>query len=239
MSTEAGAAETFPMLTVRRSEILLCAAIVMILLAVATAASPQRAERQIRTALELDAHPKRGEKLFAQHCSQCHGPQAFGNVEDVVPSLARQRRAYLIKQLADFTELEREGRVMHPVISRAAVAHPQDWTDLAAYLSALDPVTTPETGDGRGVELGEAMYHAQCASCHEEDARGDDDGFIPSLRDQHYSYLVVQMRKLASWHRLSIEPDLIRFLDSLDSEELTALADYLSRIRGPSPTAPK
>ena len=46
-----------------------------------------------------------------------------------------------------------------------------------------------------------------------------------------YSHLVMQMRTFASGHRLSVEPDLIGLLDSLDIEELTALADYLSRMR--------
>jgi cytochrome c oxidase cbb3-type subunit 3 len=211
---------------------LLCGAIGSLVLGIADA-SPQRAEQQVRTALELDSHAERGGKLYAQYCAQCHGAEAHGNLADLVPSLAAQRRAYLVKQLVDFSELEREGRLMHPAISRAAVAHPQDWADIAAYLSALDPAATRETGDGTGVELGEAIYQEQCASCHAEDAQGDEDGFIPSLRDQHYSYLVAQMRKIASWHRLGVEPDLIRFLDSFDTEELTAVADYLSRMSGP------
>ena len=83
------------------------------------------------------------------------------------------------------------------------------------------------------MELGEAIFHEQCASCHEEDARGDDDGFIPSLRDQHYSYLVRQMRSLAASHRLNVDADLVRFLDSFETDERTSVADYLSRLRGP------
>jgi len=35
----------------------------------------------------------------------------------------------------------------------------------------------PEHGDGSLLEFGEAVFREQCASCHEEDARGDDDGF--------------------------------------------------------------
>jgi cytochrome c553 len=97
----------------------------------------------------------------------------------------------------------------------------------------LPPTQFPETADGRGVELGEAIFQEQCASCHEEDARGDDDGFVPSLRDQHYSYLVRQLRAMAASHRLNMDQDLVRFIDSLDSEEMTAVADYLSRLRGP------
>ena len=41
------------------------------------------------------------------------------------------------------------------------------------------------------------------------------------------------MRTIASWHRLNVDADLVRYLDSLDTEEATAVADYLSRMRGP------
>jgi cytochrome c553 len=123
---------------------------------------------------------------------------------------------------------------MHAVVSKAALNEPQAWADLAGYLSQLPPVRFPETADGKGVELGEAIFHEQCASCHEDDARGDDDGFIPSLRDQHYSYLVRQIRSMAASHRLNVDADLVRFLDSFDTDEITSVADYLSRLRGPA-----
>jgi cytochrome c553 len=151
----------------------------------------------------------------------------------VIPALAGQRRAYLIKQLADFTEEERLSREMHRVVSAPEMAEPQTWADIAGHLNSLNRARFPQTGDGRGLELGEAIFREQCSSCHEEDGRGDDDGFIPSLRDQHYSYLVREVRSIASWHRFNVDADFVRFLDSLDREEVTAVADYLSRLRGP------
>jgi len=122
---------------------------------------------------------------------------------------------------------------MHAVVGRSPLNEPQSMADVAAYLSHLPALGAPETADGAGVELGEAVFQEQCASCHEEDARGDDDGFVPSLRDQHYSYLVREMRALAASHRLNVDADLVRFIDSLDTEEMTAVADYLSRLREP------
>jgi cytochrome c553 len=197
-------------------------------------ASQLRVDELVRNALQLDQNAKRGGKLYAANCAQCHGPQALGSAANTIPALAGQRRAYLIKQLADFTELERDSRDMHLVVSRPEMAEPQVWADIAGYLNHLRPARFPATGDGRGVELGEAIFQEQCASCHEEDGRGDDDGFVPSLRDQHYSYLLRQMSSIASWHRRNVEEDLVRFLDSLDTEEVTAVADYLSRMRGPT-----
>jgi cytochrome c553 len=197
-------------------------------------ASPTRVDQLVRTALQLDPNIKRGGGLYEVHCARCHGQGAIGDSRNVIPALAGQRQAYLIKELADFAELERDGEEMHAVVSKAALNQPQEWADLAGYLSQLPFTRFPETADGGGVDLGEAIFQEQCSSCHEEDARGDDDGFIPSLRNQHYSYLVRQMRSLAASHRLNVDTDLVRFIDSLDTDEITAVADYLSRLRGPT-----
>lgn len=196
-------------------------------------ASPLRVDELIRNALQLDQNVKRGAEIYTKNCAQCHGAQGLGSATKVIPSLAGQRRAYVIKQLADFSEQERDSREMHAVVSQPELAEPQTWADVAGYLNALPRVRFPQTGNGRGVELGEAIFQEQCSSCHEEDAGGDDDGFIPSLRDQHYSYLVRQVRSIGSWHRLNVDEDLVRFLGSFDTEEATAVADYLSRLRGP------
>lgn len=209
------------------------AALVGLLAFASVAASPMSVDEKIRNTLQLDQNMKRGEQLYATYCSNCHGPQALGSAAKFIPSLAGQRRAYLVKQFADFTEMERASRTMHGVVTQAELASEQAWADLSAYLNSLPRASFPQTGDGRGLELGEAIFQDQCASCHDEDARGDDDGFVPSLRDQHYSYLVRQMRSIASWHRLNVDADLVRYLDSLDTEEATAVADYLSRMRGP------
>lgn len=198
------------------------------------AASPTIVDEQVSNALQLDANLKRGAGLYSVHCVACHRQEALGDAKNVVPALAGQRQAYLIKQLADFSELERRSSEMHKTVSRPAVGDPQAWADLAGYLSNLPPARMPQTGDATGVELGEAMFQEQCASCHEADARGDDDGFIPALRSQHYSYLVRAMRGIGTSHRLNVDSDLARFLDSLDTEEVTAVADYLSRLRGPT-----
>jgi len=197
-------------------------------------ASPARVDQLIRTALQLEQNTKHGASLYVKHCASCHGKQALGDATNVIPSLAGQRQAYLIKQLADFTELERDSRDMHKVVSKAALSEPQVWADIAGYLNGLPAMRFSETGDGTGVEMGEAIFQEQCSSCHSEDGRGDDDGFVPSLRNQHYSYLVRQTRSIGSWHRLNVDADLVRFLDSLDTDELTAVADYVSRLRGPT-----
>lgn len=208
-------------------------ALLLLLASTALAGSPLTVDEKVRNVLQLDQNTGNGKKLYASYCAQCHGPQALGSAAKVIPSLAGQRRAYLVKQLADFSEEERTSREMHGVVSQPALSDEQAWADLTGYLNSLPRASFPQTGDGRGLELGEAIFQDQCASCHEEDGRGDDDGFIPSLRDQHYTYLVRQIRSIASWHRLNVDADLVRYFDSMDTEEATAVSDYLSRMRGP------
>jgi len=197
-------------------------------------ASAARAERLIQDALSLEPDSRQGAAVYRQQCERCHGGGAAGDAENVVPALAGQRESYLVKQFADFTELERGAHEMHAVLAKAALSEPQVWADLARYLSSLPPAKTTESGDLGGVKLGARLFTEQCASCHMDDAGGDDEGFVPSLRSQHYSYLLQQMRILAASHRQNVDDDVAALLDGLETEELTALAGYLSQQRGPA-----
>src|SRR5262245_63874122 len=94
-------------------------------------ASPTRVDQLVCTALQLDPNSSRGAALYLQNCARCHGQGAIGDARNVIPALAGQREAYLIKQLADFTELERESQEMHAVVARAALNEPQAWADVA------------------------------------------------------------------------------------------------------------
>ena len=188
----------------------------------------------LHNALQLDVNAARGSEVYEKHCVRCHGQKAHGDPARNIPALAGQRQAYLVKQLADFSELERDSPNMHGVVSQSGLAEPQVWADVSAWLNGLPPIAQPQRGDGRYLALGEAIFREQCASCHEEDARGDDDGFVPSLRNQHYAYLLNEMRMMGRWHTRNVDEELSRFLDSLDEDELVGLADYLSRQHGPT-----
>ena len=210
-----------------------CAALLVVLSLQPAAASKVHSDELIHSALQLDADTRNGAAVFNRNCASCHGAAALGDEKNGVPALAAQRQSYLVKQLADFSEHERESRIMHGVVAQKEIARPQVWIDVATFLSNLAPLTRPVAGNGKQLELGEAIFQDQCASCHEDDARGDDDGFVPSLRNQHYFYLVKQIRSIATWHRANMEEDLIRFLGSLPEDETLAVADYLARLRTP------
>lgn len=204
-------------------------------LAAASVASAalERVDELTSIALELDANAQRGAALYAEQCAGCHGPEAHGAAQHDIPALAAQRRAYIIRQLAQFIERDRIATQMHKVVSREAVSEPQSWADLALYLNNLPPPTSADHGDGKYLSLGKASYQQFCSSCHEEDGRGDDDGFVPSLRNQHYRYLLKEMHNIAAGHRFDVEDDLAQFMRNLKTDEMQGLADYLSRMQGP------
>lgn len=192
-------------------------------------AASDRAQDLAATALELDANAGRGATLYREQCASCHGPNAHGAAEHDIPALAAQCRAYIVKQLADFIEGDRVATQMHKVVSREAVRDAQALADVSLYLNNLPAPQNAETGDGKYPALGEAST----CSCHEDDGRGDDDGFVPSVRIQHYRYLLKKMRNPATGHRFNIENDLSRFLSSLEGDEMQGLADYMSRMHEP------
>src|SRR5271168_1418938 len=196
-------------------------------------ASEEAVDLATQTALALDAHPERGGAQFARYCTRCHGSQAQGDASRAIPSLAGQRFTYLVRQLANFAGGERDSNTMHQVVVRKDLRQPQTWVDIAAYLNKTAPSQHAQTGDGLDLVRGQGIFREQCASCHRGDAHGNGDGYVPSLRNQHYDYLALQMHKLGQGYRHNIDENLMRFLRSFDDQERNATADYLSRLRGP------
>jgi cytochrome c553 len=199
----------------------------------AALSSPEQADDSVHTALQLDANAARGEKLYREHCARCHYETAAGDPGNLVPKLAGQRKAYLVKQLADFADVARDGNEMHSVLANPVLREPQVWADLTTYLSNLSVTQEAETGNGESLQLGEAIFQKQCAACHDKDAQGDAEGFVPSLRNQHYSYLIWQMRSVAASRRLHVHPDVAKILGGVGPDEIAAMADYLSRMQSP------
>ncbi len=216
----------------QRAVVLTAIAIMAVSVVPGARASEEAVDRKTQTALELDAHPDRGAPAFGRHCVRCHGSEAQGDAGHAIPALAGQRFAYLVRQLANFAGAERDSDTMHGIVSRQGLREPQTWVDIAAYLNRLPTPYHAQNGDGLKLALGRGIFREQCASCHRADARGDDDGFVPSLRNQQYSYLVSQLHKLGKGYRHNVDEDLVRFLGSFDDQDIGATADYLSRLRG-------
>ncbi|MET0658799.1 MAG: c-type cytochrome [Steroidobacteraceae bacterium] len=211
---------------------LMCEILVAAVLAAGHACATETVDELLQDARDRDADATHGRELFVQYCVECHGDRGQGNAKRNIPVIARQRQAYIIKQFADIREQERAAPPMHGIMKQPALSDVQAWVDVAVYTNTLKPVTGVQVGNGKFLQLGEAMFREQCTSCHGADARGDEDGFVPSLRNQHYTYLLGEIKELGGGHRTNVDSELIRFLNSLDQEERMGLADYLSRMQG-------
>ncbi len=76
-------------------------------------------------------HRARGERIYLDHCSGCHGTDAHGNADGAIPSLRDQHDFYLVNRLRRFA-------FTSPGV--AVAAHSLDDTAIvavSAYLSSL------------------------------------------------------------------------------------------------------
>lgn len=199
--------------------------------AVALAAvSTARLEQQARSALRLTADAAEGKQLYERTCSSCHGVDAHGDLIKLIPALAGQRRAYLIKHVAELNDAERAAAHLHPRLDTAELAAPQGWADLAEYLQGSAPLPMASSVNQALAERGARSYRRWCADCHGADASGDDAEFVPSLRHQRREYLLKELRTVASAHRMSVGPETMSTLDSLNAESTAGIVDYISHI---------
>lgn len=180
-------------------------------------------------AMSLDAVPARGQAVYKKNCASCHGREALGNADKIIPALAGQVENYLVKELVDFAELDRAIPEMHRVMARPELDEPQVWRDLAGFLSKLPPLREPQLGDGKDPERGARSYSLYCALCHGSRGEGTARGPAPALSSQHYGYLVLQLRKFDTDHRRNVEQPILEHMVDLSREDMRAIADYMSR----------
>jgi cytochrome c553 len=185
----------------------------------------------ISLALALEPDRAHGQQIYAKHCATCHGRGGEGNPEAVTPILSGQVLTYLLKQLADMSEADRDVTEMHRLMARPELGTPQSLRDVATFLNSLAVTTVPQRGDGGRLLVGERIYKSACLSCHGKEAEGDFASAVPALRGQHYSYLMMQVRQMAVGHRYSVDPEVIGLLEALSRDELSAVSDYLSRLK--------
>jgi cytochrome c553 len=206
----------------------------LVLFTQAAAAQTERGIALIEQTLAAKPDTHRGARLYRELCSSCHGRKAYGSANPVTPSLAGQVPLYLIKQLVDFAEGDRSEPEMHRVVALRQLSSPQAIRDVSTFLADLPANPDPELGEGTALAAGKRFYQGLCAYCHGPQAQGNADHATPALSRQHYSYLLMQSRRLAVGHRYSVPIEVIEVLEKVSFDELTAIADYASRL----PAAP-
>ena len=140
-----------------------------------------------------------------ESCARCHGIDGRGRGTDAFPSLAGQRREYLINAMHAYTRGTRHSGIMQPVA--ASVADP-DVRAIADYYSRL-PARPAGTGaDADAIARGAAIAQRgipdqgvpSCLDCHGP-REGPINPAYPRLAGQYADYLLLQLRLFRDGHR--------------------------------------
>lgn len=172
-------------------------------------------------------------KAKSASCAGCHG--ADGNsVNPEWPNLAGQGGGYIVKQLHDFKDGNRENAVMAPM---AAPLTDADMQDLAAYFSSQ---TRKEgAADESLVELGEKIYRggnpssgvAACIGCHGPTGAGNPAANFPALSGQHAKYIENQLNVFKSGARGNDAGKMMRSVAAkMTEKEIQAVSSYVQGL---------
>ena len=194
-------------------------------------------QRDLQQATHAKPNLEHGSELFTQ-CVSCHGGKGGGQQNGNTPRIAGQHNSVLLKQLVDFRHGKRWDFRMEEHADQHHLETPQDIADVAAYVAQLDAGRVRGMGDGNYAAEGAKIFGARCASCHGPSGAGDAQEAVPRLAGQHYGYLVRQMYDAVDNRRPTLQEVHPKKIESLDFEQVRAVADYLSRIDWPAAPAP-
>src|SRR5262249_30942497 len=156
----------------------------------------------------------------AEACAACHGNKGVPIDPKTIPVIWGQDQSYLMKQMRDFRNGERNSAVMSPVAKSLAEG---DLRKLAAHFAvktwparraSVKPPAAP-----KGI--------AQCQACHQPNFQGGPPA--PRLAGLSYEYLVASMRSFAKEERTN-NLDMPGFMRALSEEQRRAIARYLSAL---------
>lgn len=170
-----------------------------------------------------------GKRIY-EICAVCHMPEGWGTPNGAYPQIAGQHRSVLIKQLADIRANNRDNPSMYPFALPAEIGGTQQLSDVAAYIERLKMTTATGKGSGNDLEYGKSTYNKHCIQCHGKQGEGDPLNAYPLIQGQHYNYLVRQLRWIQNGVRRNANREMVERLKHLNTRELEALADYVSRM---------
>jgi cytochrome c553 len=188
------------------------------------------AQREYQEAVHSKPNLDRGAELF-RTCLVCHGPSGAGTPDGGAPRIAGQLFSVIIAQIVDFRHDKRWDPRMEHFADSHHLVNAQAIADVAAFVSQLQTMPEDEVGVGSGVLVahGAEIYKTQCASCHGPSGEGNSQRQIPQVAGQHYEYLRRQIYDAVDGRRPNFSSAHIRLLARLQHDDITGVADYLSR----------
>ena len=155
-----------------------------------------------------------------QLCASCHGAKGVPIDPKTIPVIWGQEQSYLMKQLRDFRNGERDSAIMTPLAKQLAEG---ELRKIAAYFAAK---TWPARGASSKPPAPPKSI-AQCQACHQPNFQGGPPA--PRLAGLSYEYLVHEMREFATDERTN-NLDMPKFMRMLTERERNAIARYISAL---------
>lgn len=167
-------------------------------------------------------------------CARCHSDDRSVSRSRLVPSLAGQDSAYLVRALREYAGGRRSSGIMQPV---AAALDNDDISQLADYYARIAPrPLEPGRPDARLIELGRRIAtHGipqqsvpACIACH----RSRAGALFPRLDGQPARYIAGQLRLWQSGGRTGTVQGRIMaaIAPRLDDHQIEAVAAYFQSI---------
>jgi cytochrome c553 len=198
------------------------------------------------SAIDLDL----GEEIN-ETCAGCHGEYGQGSIDGEYPRLAGLTAEYIARQLRNFKQRERINIPMLPYTNERELPE-EDLVSIAAYLASIQlPTKLPPINEGEfdalarlqaskkvvnialypgDVEAGRKFYKQECASCHGQDAYGDDNKHIPQLAGQYSRYLLKQVDNFRTAERFHDETDDAEIFREYTDAEIADMLAYLATL---------
>jgi len=175
------------------------------------------------------------ENLAVRNCTWCHGGSANGY--SPAPALAGQRPQYVEKHRANCRTHTRDNPFARQYMWGAARnLDAPSVRNLATYFASLPPRAASD-GVPDLVALGRTIYQegmpdaniVACVVCHGPNAEGVRE--IPRLGGLDYSYLKRRLEQWNEGYHAAAGPPMISISSKLSSDQMEALASYLSFVR--------
>ena len=190
-------------------------------------------ERQeIKKGLQFAPNLENGKKVYTI-CAVCHEPEGWGDKQGYYPQIAGQLRGVIVKQMADIRAGNRDNPTMLPFTSRKILSD-QDIFDVAAYLEQIPMNPDNGIGPGDDLEHGKILYDKYCVDCHGAQGEGHLADNMPLIQGQHYEYLVRQFEWIRTNKRRNADKEMVEQIKGFSRSDVSAIMDYVSRMRPPS-----
>ena len=181
-----------------------------------------------------EGNETKGKELVGS-CLACHGEIGNSPVPSF-PNIAGQNAQYLLKQLLEIQNGQREVLTMAGILDDLSES---DLSDIAAYYESQPRNHGAARQDL--VELGESIYRAgiprkniaACTACHSPTGNGNGPAVFPALAGQWPEYIASQLKNFQSGERNNDGDSQMMRITAMDmnEKEMTAVASYVYGLK--------